>query len=105
MTKKKLYGERIHQCPDWDYMWIDETCSEFECCFCELETCTHVFLRDENLAVVKVSIKDILLPSEQLPKLVEWKNKYFVRQGLTYLYNQKHPIYISDEAPNCIKSY
>lgn len=23
-----------HFCPDWDYMEIDDTCPEFECCLC-----------------------------------------------------------------------
>ncbi len=24
-----------HECPEWDYMEIDETCPEFSCCYCE----------------------------------------------------------------------
>jgi len=38
---KVLTGKMGHWCPDWDYMPIDETCPEFECCTCpkdELET-------------------------------------------------------------------
>lgn len=26
-----------HFCPDWDFMAIDETVSEFECCTCDKE--------------------------------------------------------------------
>lgn len=31
---EKLKGEKRHFCPDWDFMAIDETCSEFESCTC-----------------------------------------------------------------------
>jgi hypothetical protein len=30
-----LVGKMRHWCPDWDYLPIDETCSEFEACTCE----------------------------------------------------------------------
>lgn len=25
----------LHECPDWDYMEIDDTMPEWECCTCE----------------------------------------------------------------------
>lgn len=34
---KSLTGRFVHLCPDWDYLEIDETVSEFECCACSLE--------------------------------------------------------------------
>lgn len=34
---KSLRGVKKHFCPDWDYMAIDETCPEFECCSCRLD--------------------------------------------------------------------
>ncbi len=33
-----LAGEFTHYCPDWDYLPIDETCDEFECCTCDWES-------------------------------------------------------------------
>lgn len=32
-----LEGEKSHYCPDWDYLPIDETCTEIEACSCNLE--------------------------------------------------------------------
>lgn len=32
---KLLTGTKRHYCPDWDYLPIDETCFEFEACFCK----------------------------------------------------------------------
>ena len=32
---QRLKGLKKHFCPDWDYMAIDETTSEFEACCCE----------------------------------------------------------------------
>ena len=29
-----LEGPGAHWCPDWDFLPIDATCSEFECCTC-----------------------------------------------------------------------
>lgn len=29
-----LTGEKRHWCADWDFMPIDETCSEFDACCC-----------------------------------------------------------------------
>jgi hypothetical protein len=34
---KPLTGKYKHYCPDFDYLPIDETCSEFEYCLCEWE--------------------------------------------------------------------
>jgi len=31
----RLSGRCKHYCPDWDYMAIDETCPEFDCCTCD----------------------------------------------------------------------
>jgi hypothetical protein len=31
---KVLTGEDGHWCPEWDYLPIDETCKEYECCGC-----------------------------------------------------------------------
>lgn len=25
----------LHLCPEWDYMAIDSSCKEFQCCICE----------------------------------------------------------------------
>lgn len=33
----KLHGKYKHYCPDWDYMAIDETCPEWDCCTCKFE--------------------------------------------------------------------
>ena len=41
---EKLKGECKHYCPDWDYMAIDETCSEFDCCLCD----KYKKYRDQN---------------------------------------------------------
>jgi hypothetical protein len=32
--KRILTGSKKHFCPEWDFMPIDETCKEFECCLC-----------------------------------------------------------------------
>ncbi len=32
-----LTGNFQHYCPDWDYLPIDDTCMEYEACFCEKE--------------------------------------------------------------------
>ena len=32
---QQLHGTYKHYCPEWDYMVIDETCPEFECCLCD----------------------------------------------------------------------
>ena len=29
-----LTGRHKHWCPDWDFLPVDETCREFECCVC-----------------------------------------------------------------------
>ena len=34
---KILTGKYKHYCPDFDYLPIDETCTEFEYCLCEWE--------------------------------------------------------------------
>ena len=34
---KVLLGKYGHWCPDWDYLPIDETVDEFECCTCNKE--------------------------------------------------------------------
>ena len=34
MTELAFTGLHAHACPDWDYLVIDETCSEFEYCLC-----------------------------------------------------------------------
>ena len=34
----KLKGDHKHYCPDWDGLPIDETCPEFDCCSCRMET-------------------------------------------------------------------
>lgn len=31
---KVLTGSNAHWCPDWDYLPIDDTCKEIECCTC-----------------------------------------------------------------------
>ena len=31
---RKLKGHYSHYCPDWDYLPIDDTCVEFQCCTC-----------------------------------------------------------------------
>ena len=31
---KVLTGKHSHWCPDWDYLPIDETTDEFDCCSC-----------------------------------------------------------------------
>jgi len=32
---RPLTGQYKHYCPDFDYLPIDETCSEFKYCICE----------------------------------------------------------------------
>lgn len=32
--RKILTGKYKHYCPDWDFLPIDETCPEFNCCTC-----------------------------------------------------------------------
>lgn len=32
--KRILTGKYLHYCNDWDFMILDETCPEFECCTC-----------------------------------------------------------------------
>jgi hypothetical protein len=32
-----LKGEKAHWCPEWDYLPIDDTCPEIECCTCNLK--------------------------------------------------------------------
>lgn len=32
-----LTGNYRHWCPDWDYLPVDDTCIEFECCTCKKE--------------------------------------------------------------------
>jgi hypothetical protein len=33
-----LDGKKAHWCPDWDYMPIDSTCPEIECCTYNLKS-------------------------------------------------------------------
>ncbi len=40
---KVLNGEFKHFCPEWDFLPIDETCGEFECC-----TCYQKLIEEEN---------------------------------------------------------
>lgn len=35
-----LEGKFRHWCPDWDYLPIDDTVKEFECCTCNKEKMT-----------------------------------------------------------------
>jgi hypothetical protein len=38
----KLKGKYKHFCPDWDFLAIDETHGEFECCSCNKEEILNV---------------------------------------------------------------
>lgn len=31
---KVLKGNNCHYCPEWDFLPVDETCDEFDCCRC-----------------------------------------------------------------------
>jgi hypothetical protein len=33
---KLLTGKKKHWCLNWDQLPIDETCEEFQCCFCNI---------------------------------------------------------------------
>lgn len=46
---KDLYGINVkHECPDWDYLEIDETDPEFECCTCNLKE-NMTYFKIQNL--------------------------------------------------------
>jgi hypothetical protein len=46
---KVLKGKFWHWCGEWDGLPIDETCSEFECCYC-FEDDPKVKEKDSDLA-------------------------------------------------------
>lgn len=38
-----------HQCPDWDYMEIDETMPEITCCLCDFGPELQVFREEQEI--------------------------------------------------------
>ena len=38
---KILTGKHAHYCYDWDFLPVDETCPEYECCHCITATAQH----------------------------------------------------------------
>ena len=57
-----LTGKYTHWCAEWDYLPIDETCGEFECCLCydnEMETqATQDEVTKIKKALIEKRIKD-----------------------------------------------
>lgn len=48
----QLSGRFLHQCTEWDFMLIDETCDEFSACSCFQPTTEFLTAQDKiNVAM------------------------------------------------------